>query len=132
MARGSAAPGAAFLQIPGVAASVHERHGPSQASLQQTPSTQKPLSHSVAALQVWPVPFRPQLILVVSQLLPGAQSPLTAQVALQRPSLQPKGSQRMVPADWQTPLPSQALARVSVGPLQAAARQTGPAASRAQ
>src|SRR5207245_2284546 len=96
--------------------------------LQQTPSTQKPLSHSAATLQVWPVPLRPQLILLVSQLLPGAQSSLTAQVALQRPSLQPNGSQRIVPADWQVPLPSQALARVSVGPPQDAARQTVSAA----
>jgi len=32
-------------------------HVPVQAALQQTPSTQKPLKHSVVAEQVWPFSF---------------------------------------------------------------------------
>ena len=41
--------------------SAHVRQAPWQAPSQQTPSTQKPLEHSVAPAQAWPFGFLPQL-----------------------------------------------------------------------
>jgi hypothetical protein len=87
--RGSAAPAAAFLHTPIELVSAHERQAPAQASLQQTPSTQKPLAHSAEAAQVCPRPLGPQLAAAVSQVWPAAQSASLPQLALQRPSLHP-------------------------------------------
>ena len=41
--------------------SAHVEHEPPQAPSQHTPSTQKPLAHSLAPAQVWPRGFGPQL-----------------------------------------------------------------------
>ena len=72
MARGSPAPAATGWQVPGAEASAQLRQAPWQASAQQTPSTQKPLPHSWAALQLWPFDLGPQL--PFTQLCPLAQS----------------------------------------------------------
>jgi hypothetical protein len=49
--RGSSAPATTLLQWPGADMSAQLLHGPVQASWQQTPSTQNPLTHSPAAPQ---------------------------------------------------------------------------------
>jgi hypothetical protein len=46
MPMGSSAPAATGVQVPTWPTSAHERHGPVHATLQHTPSTQKPLAQS--------------------------------------------------------------------------------------
>ena len=130
--RGLAAPAATFLQIPGDEESAQERQGPSQASLQQSPSVQKPLLQSVAAPQVCPIPFSPQLMVATVQVCPSAQSASAAQVALHRPLTQPKGLQLIAAPGWQVPRPSQVPARVRTAALQTAGVQSVLAAYIAQ
>jgi hypothetical protein len=59
---------------------------PVQASAQQTPSTQKPLAHSVATAQLCPGGFGPQL--PSTQACPGWQSSSFAQIVAQAIPLQ--------------------------------------------
>jgi hypothetical protein len=59
--RESAAPAGTGAQRPIEEASAQLWQAPSQASMQQTPSTQKPLAHSVSAAQAWPGCLSPQL-----------------------------------------------------------------------
>jgi hypothetical protein len=80
--RGSAAPLAMKLQVPGSAPAEQGRQAPVQASVQQTPSTQKLLEHWAAFEQGWPGPFLPQLP-EASQVAPDAQSPFERQLAAQ-------------------------------------------------
>jgi hypothetical protein len=82
--------------------------------MQQTPSTQLPLAHSVPRVQTWPRGLSPQVPAV--QTLPGAQSPLLAQTEMQAlpAALQANVPQDCVVAALQVPLPSQVRARVSV------------------
>jgi hypothetical protein len=70
--RGSAAPAGTAAQWPIDEASAQLLQAPVHASAQQTPSTQKPLAHSVAAAQVWPRGLGPQL--PATQAWPGSQS----------------------------------------------------------
>jgi hypothetical protein len=99
-------------QAPAVPATLHEAQVAQLADEQQTPSTQLPLSHSAPAPQIWPRRFFPQAPPV--QTFPGAQSPSTAQTAVQPVPLQAKGVQLWVVAGLQTPAPSQLRANVAV------------------
>jgi hypothetical protein len=67
-------------------ATLHDWQLPHAAAEQQTPSTQWPLSHSLAPPHSWPRRFRPQAPLL--QTLPLAQSASTPQAALQVAPLQ--------------------------------------------
>jgi hypothetical protein len=88
-------------QLPTLPGTLHARQVPVQALVQQTPSTQVPLRHSLEAAQVRPASFfgrqRPD-----SQRFPALQSTSAAQVALHapRPSqvLRPHSPAESVPA----------------------------------
>jgi len=89
---------------------------PQLALEQQTPSTQLPLSQSLAAEQSWPSRLRPQAPPAL-QNFPGAQSALLAHTATQPvpvAALQAKGAQGWVAAGLQVPFPSQVRARLLV------------------
>src|SRR5438128_2150665 len=58
---GSGNPTAVFVHVPGDVGSAHERQAPLQASLQHTPSTQKPERHCGLALHMAPSSLSPQL-----------------------------------------------------------------------
>ena len=57
--RGSAEPAAVLVQVPAEPGELQVRHPPTQEVMQQTPSTQKLESHSVAVPQVAPGFFLP-------------------------------------------------------------------------
>jgi hypothetical protein len=61
MLRGSEAPAGTAVQRPIDDGSAQLRHAPPHASPQQTPSTQKPLPHSLGSAQGAPFGFGPQL-----------------------------------------------------------------------
>jgi hypothetical protein len=84
MARGSAAPAGAGAHRPFDDGSAQLRQAPRHASAQQTPSTQKLLTHSLPVVQGWPFGFGPQLPL--SQTRPLTQSLSLLQRAMQAPS----------------------------------------------
>jgi hypothetical protein len=67
--------------VPANPATLHDWQLPHTLDAQQTPSTQKPLSHSLAPPHCWPRRFRPHAPLL--QTLPGAQSASPPQAALQ-------------------------------------------------
>jgi hypothetical protein len=60
-ARGSGASAGTATQRPSALARAQKRHSPAQASLQHTPSAQKPDLQSSAVAQAWPRPRFPQL-----------------------------------------------------------------------
>jgi hypothetical protein len=105
-------PAGTALQVPADPATLQAAHVPQLAAPQQTPSTQLPPSHSLPIAQAWPSRLSPHEPPV--QTLPGAQSLSLLQTATQVVPLQAKGAQLCVPADWQTPAPSQVRASVSV------------------
>ena len=74
------------LHIPAMPVTLQDWQLPHTADEQQTPSTQLPLSHSLAAAHSWPRRFNPQEPAL--QTWPGAQSPSTPQAALQVVPLQ--------------------------------------------
>ena len=82
--------------------------------MQQAPSTQLPLAHSVPTVQTWPRGLRPQVPAV--QTLPGAHSLLLAQTEMQAlpAALHANAPQDCVVAGLQVPLPSQVRASVLV------------------
>ena len=84
--RGSAAFAGVGLQTPIDDGRAQLRQAPPHASSQQTPSTQKVLTHSVPALQGCPLGFGPQLPLW--QTFGATQSPSLAHLATQAPSVQ--------------------------------------------
>jgi hypothetical protein len=90
-ARGSGRPAAVLVHMPGAVGIAHERHAPVQASLQHTPSAQKPERHWSPPVQGEPSSLRPQLPLV--QWTPGAQSPSLRQLSRQFPAEQVNGTQ---------------------------------------
>jgi hypothetical protein len=63
--RGSALPAGMFVHVPALSAELHWRHPPWQDEVQQTPSTQKPESHSMASVHLTPGPFLPQSPIVM-------------------------------------------------------------------
>jgi hypothetical protein len=105
---------ATLVQLPAWPATLQAWQVPQLALVQQTPSTQLLLSHSVPAAQAWPGRLRPHAPSV--QNLPGAQSELLAQTVTQAvpAALQASGEQGCVAAGLQVPLPSQVRARVAV------------------
>lgn len=69
------------MQVPGLVASAHASHCPVQATLQHTPSAQKPLTHSPAIVHDRPVfslqaPVASQLLMPLQ--LPGSSALVTA------------------------------------------------------
>jgi hypothetical protein len=76
-------PAATDEQVPGVAASAHDRQVPVQAVPQQTPCSQNVELHSAAAAQVAPIGFLPQL--PVMQVFGVVQSAVDPQVVRQVP-----------------------------------------------
>src|SRR5688572_16685420 len=81
--RGSGPPTRAMVQLPGTVPRAQDRHGPWQASEQQTLSTQRLLAHSTPSWQGWPRPFFPQLPAL--HTMPVTQSVSAVQVARQAP-----------------------------------------------
>jgi hypothetical protein len=71
------------VQVPTVPVRLQAWQVASQPVLQQTPCSQYPDPHSVAAAQVTPIPFFPQMVPL--QTYPDAQSALVAQLVLQSP-----------------------------------------------
>lgn len=79
---GSLLPTGTFVQVPAVLAeTLHDLHVPLQFVEQQTPCVQKPDLHSLAPLQVCPLPLRPHEPL--TQVFGGSQSALVVHAALQ-------------------------------------------------
>jgi hypothetical protein len=89
--RGSAAPAGAAAQRPIEEGSAQLLHAPAQASLQQMPSTQKLLAHSLAAAHACPFGFGPQL--PATQAWPGWQSSSIVQLVVHDVPLQRYGQQ---------------------------------------
>jgi hypothetical protein len=76
-----AVPLATLLQVPTVPVRLQLLHVAEQASLQQTPCSQYPDMHSAAVVQMAPLDFCTQTL--PTQLYPGTQSALVAQLVLQ-------------------------------------------------
>jgi hypothetical protein len=58
-----------FEQVPLLPPRLHARHAVVHTTLQQTPSVQKPLAHSLDMPQVWPLSFR-QVPVALHVMLP--------------------------------------------------------------
>jgi hypothetical protein len=86
MLRGSAAPAGTGTHRPRDDGSAQLRQAPAHASAQQTPSTQKLLTHSLEAAQGWPSGLGPQL--PFWHTWPLTQSASTEQWEIHAPSLQ--------------------------------------------
>ena len=91
---------------------------------QQTPCSQKPVAHSLAAPQVTPLPLSTQAVpLQVAGAMQSAELVACAQVVLQIwlfglvVSHANEPGQVLVVAGWQVPAPSQVRAVVKVAPL---------------
>jgi hypothetical protein len=128
--RGSAAPAGTDAHLPIDDGSAQLRQAPWQASAQQTPSTQKPLTHSLAAAHGCPSGFGPQL--PSWQICPVTQSASLAQWAMQAPSTHRYGAQPRTPGGRQRPMPSHVPAVFRRSPLHDGATQTVSAAYREQ
>jgi hypothetical protein len=124
--RGSTTPAGTGVQRPMAEGRAQLRQAPAQAPSQQTPSTQKLLTHSPAAVHGWPLGLGPQLPLW--QTWPATQSASAVQRAMQAPSLHRYGAQLRTPGAWQRPRPSQVPAVLSRAPLHDAGTQTVSAA----
>jgi hypothetical protein len=123
-ARGSAASAGTFTQRPSAFGWAQNTQRPSQPESQQTPSTQNPDPHSMAARQTCPSPFLPQLC--PWQLLGGTQSAALAQVPWHAPSLHRNGAQLMGEPPSQVPCPSHTLGGMKLPPLHDPSRHTVP------
>jgi hypothetical protein len=122
-------PAAIGWQVPAVVAfRLQDMQAPQLVTPQQTPSVQKPLAQSVAAVHVLPSGFFPHT--PAMQKFPETQSVSAAQVAPQIPALQRYGAQDWRSDGWQTPAPSQARASIAalVPAGQVAAAQVTPTA----
>jgi hypothetical protein len=116
-------------QEPAFPVTAQEKQAPQLGVPQQTPSTQLILlSHSILSAHCWPRRFLPQVPAL--QTLPGAQSALVTQEAMQVVPLHAKGEHDWVVGARHTPRPSQVRARVAVVPLvgQTGATHSTPAA----
>jgi hypothetical protein len=102
--RGSAAPAGTGEHRPIAEGNAHVVQEPPQAPSQQTPSTQKPLAHSLASAHVWPTFFNPQL--PATQVWPGWQSSSVLQEVAHAPLPHRYGQQFWIPGARQVPLPS--------------------------
>jgi len=92
--RGSAPPAAVSVHVPSAPATAQLRQAPLHVVLQQTPSTQWPLTQSVSAAHDWPSTFWPQVPCFwpvgIVQACPAAQSAFELHVSLQAPFTHPK------------------------------------------
>jgi hypothetical protein len=121
-----------FEQVPSVGASAHDLHVPWQALAQQTPCSQKPVAHSLAAPHVAPLALSTQVVpLQVAgdtqsvELVAGEQPVLQTPLVVSHVS---EPGQVPAVAAPQVPAPSQVRCVVKVAPVQAAATQTVVAA----
>jgi hypothetical protein len=128
MLRRSSRPAAIGMQVPSADGSAQDRHGPTHAWSQQTPSTQWLLAQSAAAAHGWPRLFLPQL--PFWQAMPATQSLSLVQRLMQAPSAQRYGAQFCMPGGRQLPRPLHVPAVIRRSPLQAGAVQTIWAAKR--
>jgi hypothetical protein len=103
---GSGAPGSTGQQVPSRLGSAHDTHGPSQATLQQIPSAQKPLTQSEPCSHLDPFMRRPQL--PISHWCPLTHWVLEVQWSWHIPvlGLQEDGTQMTVAPGTQRPAPS--------------------------
>jgi hypothetical protein len=107
-------------QVPGEVGSAQDWQVPVQAVVQQTPSTQKLLAHSLGAAHWAPGGFGPQVLLM--QAVPVSQSATVSHTFVQTPSAQRKGWQSCTPGGRQVPSPSQVPAVLRRLPVQDEAR----------
>ena len=122
--RGSA-PAATSVQVPAVPARAQDRQAPRHPLAQQTPCSQKPEPHSVAAAQAVPAAFF--LHVPPIQKLSVTHCALVVQVVGQVPPVPHRnGEQERIGAIPQVPVPSQRRVPDSVVPLQVAAPQMVP------
>lgn len=129
----SGEPCGTFEQVPSVApGSAHDRHVPWQAPPQQTPCSQNPDAHSVAAAQPVPMPLSWQAVpLHVAGDTQSAELVAGEQLVLHTPLVVSQANepgQVPVVAATQVPAPSQARPEVKVAPLQVLIAQTVVAA----
>jgi hypothetical protein len=123
---GSAAPSAVGPQTPIRPVCAQLTQGPVQATLQQTPSAQKPEAHCDPAWQTAPSGLGPQLPFTH---LDPTQSLSEAQVAAQAPVIasQVNGAQMTVGPAVQVPSPSQTRPPMTAAPSQVPGAQVVPA-----
>jgi len=128
-------PSAVFEQTPSVVAPgmLHALHVPWQALAQQTPCSQKPVAHSLAAPQATPLALSTQapVVLQVAGAIQSVELVATAQIVLQVPAaLSQANEPGQVPVvePWHVPAPSQVRAVVKVEPLQVPLTQVVAAA----
>jgi len=124
--RGSGVSAGTSTQRPSAMGKAQKRHLPVQASLQQTPSAQKPDLHWSAFWHAWPSPRLPQL--PATQVAGATQSASVAQASRQVSLPHMKGSQEMAGPSRQLPRPSQLPAGTMLPPAQDEGLQTLPAA----
>jgi hypothetical protein len=107
MPRASRVPASVDQQVPRRPTWLHDTQGPSQATLQQTPSAQWLDAHSLSAAHTAARGFLPQL--PSWHLPPLAQSLSAWQAAKQAPAVgsQPNGAQMVAGPGLQAPSPSQ-------------------------
>ena len=103
-------------QVPSRPGSAHETQPPAQATLQQTPSAQKPDAQSLALVQTAPDGLGPQL--PATHLTPGTQSASDRQVGKHWPLelSHPYGAQMIWGPLAQVPAPSQTSAPTTAAP----------------
>jgi hypothetical protein len=122
--RPSVVPAVTLAQVPlapPVLAAEQAVQAPVQATLQQNPSTQLPVTHWLAAVQAVPVAFF-AVHVVPEQKSPEMQSVSAAQLVLQAVALHTSGEQLVATALGQLPAPSQLAAAVATPFAQVAAR----------
>jgi hypothetical protein len=97
---------------------LHERHSPSQLESQQTPSTQKPLTHSVPVEQNAALGFFPQLPMTHGPLALHSADVVHEGKHAATPGLQANGAQIVSGPGRQLPMPSHTLPPRRVLPSQ--------------
>jgi hypothetical protein len=124
--RGSAAPAGTGAQRPIEDGSAQLLHAPLHSSAQQTPSTQNPLAHSLAAAHAWPGGLGPQL--PSTQAWPGWHSSSAVHFVAHAVPLQRYGQQFWTPGARHTPWPLHVPAVSRRSPEQAGGTQIVSAA----
>jgi len=121
-------PAGTLVHDPTLPVTAHERQVPVHAVAQQIPCAQKPELHSGAVVQVAPLGFLPQLI--VMQVFGARQSAVVAHVVRHAPLVPHRNGSQPDDAEAgrHSPMPSHVRAGVSVEPVQVAAMHTVPAA----
>jgi hypothetical protein len=125
-ARGSCWPAATSAQWPMAAFVAQNRHKPSHASSQQTPSVQWPDAHCSSRMHVRPSNRSPLPHTPSTHSAPVEQSASDAHVVRQVASAQAYGAQCTTADTTHVPLPSHVLSGASVAPTHAAAPQAVP------